>query len=541
MPRTVQLLTILIGILLGFNLLVSTTGAQNATGMVEIDENIQASDLDIKEPTLLPDHPFYFLKNWGRTIQSFFTFNPVKKAELRLKFANEKIIEAKKLVKKGATPEKIKKALKDYEQELDRIKKRTDKFKVKAEENTELNRFLDKYTQHQALHYRILQRLEKQVPPEVYKIIEENRKKHLERFKEVMLKLEDENKIPERLEKNIEGLRGSQFKEFKSLEILEELKEKFPEDIQEKIQERQERILEKLQKRLEGMPSEDQAKFKDYIEKISGDKLKHLQVLAVLRGEEISPKLEEVLEEAEKEKIDQIAEKYKDLIKEKVQKRIAQAESEVAAAGEAAKTIDPEVYRGKAALRLLKLAKNHLEQSKQAMTEGKYGRAYGLATAAYHEAKAVQRIVERIEAIKIPEKMKEKFKELYPGISLPFDWSQCKLYSPPKCPKGKIVVERDENDCPIFKCEPLEKEGEQEEEEEEEKVSKIMCPMLWEPVCGTDGKTYTNKCVAENIAKAKIAHKGICEEVTRPLKEVAPELKEQLKQMRQKLEEKLQP
>ena len=86
----------------------------DVTEAVNLDEDIQPEDLGISEPRLLPDSPFYFLKNWGRNIQSFFTFNPVKKAELKLKFANEKLIEVKKLVEEKKGPEVIEKGLENY-------------------------------------------------------------------------------------------------------------------------------------------------------------------------------------------------------------------------------------------------------------------------------------------------------------------------------------------------------------------------------------------------------------------------------------------
>ena len=62
---------------------------------VLIDESVSAEGLGVKEPTLLPDSPFYFLKNWGRGIRSFFTIGKVKKAELESRYANERLIEIK--------------------------------------------------------------------------------------------------------------------------------------------------------------------------------------------------------------------------------------------------------------------------------------------------------------------------------------------------------------------------------------------------------------------------------------------------------------
>src|SRR3990167_6787550 len=90
--------------------------------IINEDENITANDLEIKEPALLPGNPFYFVKNIGRTLKSAVTFNQTKKAELALRFANERLIEIQKISESNNNPEILTKALNKYEKELKKIK-----------------------------------------------------------------------------------------------------------------------------------------------------------------------------------------------------------------------------------------------------------------------------------------------------------------------------------------------------------------------------------------------------------------------------------
>ncbi|MFG1499738.1 Kazal-type serine protease inhibitor domain-containing protein [Halobacteriovorax sp. XZX-3] len=39
-----------------------------------------------------------------------------------------------------------------------------------------------------------------------------------------------------------------------------------------------------------------------------------------------------------------------------------------------------------------------------------------------------------------------------------------------------------------------------------------ICPMIWMPVCGVDGKTYGSACNA-NCQKVQIKHQGACEKI----------------------------
>jgi len=465
-----------------------------STEAVNLDEKVQPEDLEVSEPKLLPDSPFYFLKNWARNLRMFFSFRPEKKAELRLKFANEKIIELNKLAELKKDPRIIEKALESFQKELTEIEK------AKIEN---LKKFSEKLMDQQLLHQRILEKLEKQVPPEVAERIKENRERHLERFAKVIEKVEE--KFPEKLAKVLEKQKGSEFKQFKVLENLTEIEEKVSPEIKEEIKKKKEKILEEFQKKLETLPAKEKEKFKEYLEKVGGDKLTHLKILEEMMNEETSDKLRENLEEIEEKEIEDI-EKLK-TTPEKAEEQIKKAEDEIKKAEEKVSTSTENEYGGKAARRLLELAKKHLKEAERAFEEKKYGKAFGLATAAYHEALNTERIVEKNSEIKkSPEKIKEKFEKLYPGIELPETIQKCPLPAKPECGEGEVWrIGKDKNGCPIFSCEKI------REMEGKPKV----CPMLWDPVCGKNGKTYSNECFAK-VAEVEIDYKGVCKEKEAP-------------------------
>jgi hypothetical protein len=418
-------LALLLGV--GIALAQEGTSTVDVTQEVNADEDIQAQDLGVGEPNILPDSPFYFFKEWGRGIQSFFTFNPIAKARLKEKFANEKLIEVKKMIEEKKAQKRVERAIENYQKGIEEVKKATDRIKEKAKENVKVGDFLDKFIQHQALHQRLLQRLETQVPPEAFEKIKVARERHLERFGEVMNKLEDrKEKLRERLEKNLEEIKGSEFKGFKNLEILKELEEKVPEEAKEAIRKARESSLLKLKEKLEKMPSENQERFKEYIEKISGAKEKQMEILENLK--------EELKEKPEiREKLLQSREKILGEIRERVQERI--------------------------------------------QTKG------------------------------------------CPEIEKP---------APDFCQEGRILIKKDERGCIVkFKCViPAETEAKPEtilpQKPGELPAPKAVCITLWDPVCGDNGKTYSNECWAK-VAGVDIEYKGVCKE--KEVEQQSPEIK----------------
>lgn len=267
--------------------------------IVAADEDITAQDLEIAEPKLLPDSPFYFVKNFWRETITFFTLNKVRKAELRLRFANERLIEAKKLAEKTGQDEIFQKTLEKYQQEMEKIKNRVKNFKEKAQDNPKIDSFLDKLIDRTMKHQRLMDRLEKQLSdkPEILEQIRNTKGQVLEHFGEVIGLLEEKDKIPERLEKNLERIEGSKYKNFKNLEVLLELENKVPEQAKEAIRRAQTNSLKRLHEDLEQMSAEDKEKFSDYLEEVSGNQPTHLIILERLKTRKLSPTLEGKIEQ----------------------------------------------------------------------------------------------------------------------------------------------------------------------------------------------------------------------------------------------------
>jgi len=261
------------GTFLNFQQQTSTQNSfpETADQAVKEDESVSAKDLNVLTPFILPDSPFYFLKDWARKIHLALTFSPLQKAKLHLKYASERLVEIQQLVlEKNANSKTVAKATKEYKKEITGLEESADKIKAKTKESPEVKSFLDKFIKQEVLCDKILEKLETTVPKDAFEKIKEARKLHLKNFALVMEKLEDKNKIPKTLEKDLNSLNGSKFKQFKNLEILRLVEENAPKKAKEAIKRARENIAGKLSGTINRMSQEKQEEFKNYIEKING-------------------------------------------------------------------------------------------------------------------------------------------------------------------------------------------------------------------------------------------------------------------------------
>jgi putative hemolysin len=315
-------LILIFGLLFGpvFTSLSQETLPAKVTEMVNLDENILPKDLEVGSPRLLPDSPFYFLKNWQRAIRSFFAFNLITKAKLKLKFANEKLMELKKLAE--IEKEKIgilREALENFEKEENRLKEIAEKIKEKIE-NPKVEKFLEKFIDHSLKYQKLFDKFEKELPSEIQEKLSKIKEESLLKFSEINLKFAKPEILEKKLEKILPAQKGSDFKHFKNLEVLKRVMEKVPERAKPAIERAMENSLKRLKKVLEEMKKPEREKFKEYLTLLGGNEIEHLAILDELEIEELTDETREEIEKAKEKVLEKIEKKLKEYKEKKLEK-----------------------------------------------------------------------------------------------------------------------------------------------------------------------------------------------------------------------------
>lgn len=221
--KNIFIFLIIFGLALGFNAL-----AQEAT-----DQEITAEDLEVSEPKTMPGNFFYGFKNFWRGVKTTFTFDRVKKEELRLHYANERLIEAKKLAEETGKEKLFQRTFDKYQKSMEKIKTRVEKFKDKAKDNPKIDKFLDRFTDKAIKQQILIEKLEEILShnPEALEKIKAAKEQVLENHSRVIEHLEEnKEKVRERLEKNINEIKDKK-------PILRQRLEQYKEKIRQRIEE----------------------------------------------------------------------------------------------------------------------------------------------------------------------------------------------------------------------------------------------------------------------------------------------------------------
>ncbi|MFA5013268.1 MAG: DUF333 domain-containing protein [Candidatus Paceibacterota bacterium] len=194
--------------------------------------------VQIANPTLLPDSPFYFIKNIAREIQSFFTLDPVKKAELRLDFANQKITEAQKLsINKPQDQNNINKALANYQTEMVKLEKAVE---VLKKDNPKNEKLLNQITAQTFNHQEILKSITNSASGTN---TDQVQTEALKTFVVASYEIASPEKVKEVVKENINKDLGEPTKGIEKIEVLKQMEDAAPTELKKDIIEVQNDVL----------------------------------------------------------------------------------------------------------------------------------------------------------------------------------------------------------------------------------------------------------------------------------------------------------
>ena len=140
---------------------------------------------------LTPDSPFYFLKEWKESIQTFFTFGAENKAKQYLHLAEVRLAEYQKMIEKGKT-EIAQKTLEKYENQLNNA---LDKAAELGQNGKDIKDLSQRIEESVGKHVQVLQENLQKVPEQARKGIEnaiENSRKQIQKILEKKIEKQNE-------------------------------------------------------------------------------------------------------------------------------------------------------------------------------------------------------------------------------------------------------------------------------------------------------------------------------------------------------------
>ncbi|MDP3999232.1 MAG: DUF5667 domain-containing protein [bacterium] len=379
-----------------FLLLSSFTGglafAQSGEGEVTLE------DLGAGELGLLPTNPFYFLKEWRRSVQSFFTLNPAAKIELELDIANQKAAELKQIqINQPDDIRSISAAIQNYKEAQERLR---DKFEALKEtsENPNIDLLLDKFADRVIQHEKLLMEVAEELDDQdIEKLVKETAQKIEEAAAKAMAR-DNSAKFISRLEKSLVESKGGELKHVRSLEILDRLEKEVSDEAKDSLERLREDFSIRLEKDIEELLNKAEREIVAGLLKESpGDsaqRLRNLEEVKLLAGKRVADFLTGVNKDLEKIVAEDkyIAEKAKEQI-ERAEEMIQEAQKRLSESSGVSKD-------------LLKKAQGNLDLAKASFKEGKYGEAFGQARTAEVLARNV------LKELKAGEPQAENLKEI---------------------------------------------------------------------------------------------------------------------------------
>ena len=355
------------------------------------------------DPGITPASPLHIFDRFGDWIRlNVFTFNAIRKAEIRAQVAEERLAELKAVVEGDEGEAIINRAEALF---AARAEAAEASLEALDDEGRDVSNLVDKFNDFSLRQQGVLDDVLARVPDQAKDAIERAIKRSRRGFEKVSevaaRQIErgylDEARAQEILERSFERLGRQIEKRSEALKkIADELGEVPPE-----IQELFEKKLQLLEGELFNVESKEE--FKEIRKRVRSHLKETASTIREFRRiHRISDEsADEILKDIEKDRFD-IPEKAAEMIA-KVEKEIAKLKRNIADAENRGIEIPEKVST------LFKNSEEHLARAKEAFDAKKYGEAFGQARAAYHNAKNGNRF---FEVVGFDPNIKDKAKKI---------------------------------------------------------------------------------------------------------------------------------
>jgi len=307
--KTLIITFTILGLLFAIPSLASKALAQENT---TIEPTITAADLGVSEPAT----GFVgWLKNLGYNIQYGLTFNPVKKANMKLDQANQRLLEAQKFLlehpDKTQAQIQYQQALAKYERTMQKVQTLTERFKDKSATNPKIDQFMNRFTDNVLKQQMIIDKMKNNLTPEKLQLLEKIDENTLKSMSEILKNVDEPARIPDRINNAINNLPGvmAEAKYLKGLEFLNLLDENSRGDLKTIIQSSADRTLSRLQAAWKNQDPEARTeRFKEYLNG-PGDPILQLKVIDQVMNDPNTPVgLKSLIPAAKNDKVQKIEE-----------------------------------------------------------------------------------------------------------------------------------------------------------------------------------------------------------------------------------------